>query len=86
MSDEIKVPARVLALAEQIGDQPIAWKEHDDGSIVIVFNSKGKRTFEKESEQDIEEVLTVIHTKADAEAAVSKLTPTHKPQPKKKEK
>lgn len=86
MSDEIKVPARVLALAEQIGDQPLAWKEHDDGSIVIVFNSKGKRTFVKESEEDIAEVLTVIHTKAEAEEAVAKLTPTHTPKPKRKEK
>jgi hypothetical protein len=86
MPDEIKVPARVLALAEQIGDQAIAWKEHDDGSIVIVFNSKGKQTFSKDSEEEFEEVLTVIHTKADAEAAVAKLTPTHTPKPKRKEK
>lgn len=86
MSDEIKVPARVLALADQVGDQPIAWKEHDDGSVVIVFNSKGKRTFLRESVEEVETVLTVIHTKADAEAAVSKLTPTHTPKPKRKEK
>lgn len=47
------IPARVAALAAQIGDEPIAWKEHTDGSIVIVFCNKGKRTFEKESEIDI---------------------------------
>lgn len=85
MSDEIKVPARVLALAKQVSDQPIAWKEHDDGSVVIVFNSKGKRTFLRESVEEVDAVLTVIHTKADAEEAVAKLTPRRTPKPKSKE-
>lgn len=79
--DAVKVPLRVLALAEQIGDEPIAWKEHEDGSIVIVFNSKGKRAFLKDAEQ-FEEVLTVIHTKAEAEEVVKTLTPHHEPKPK----
>jgi hypothetical protein len=72
--------ARVLALAKEIGDEPIAWVEHEDGSILIVFNQKGKRTFEKESE--IEEAFTVIHTKAEAEEVVKTLTPKHEPKPK----
>jgi hypothetical protein len=77
MSDEIKIPARVLALAEQIGDIPLAWNEHEDGSIVIVFNSKGKQAFEPEKKP-------IIHTKADAVEAVATLTPKHEPKPKRK--
>ena len=42
------IPARVLALAKLIDDEPIDWKEREDGSIVIVFCNKGKRTFEPE--------------------------------------
>ena len=42
------IPARVLALAKQINDEPIAWNEREDGSIVIVFCNKGKHTFEPE--------------------------------------
>ena len=45
MTDK-KIPARVAALAAQVGDTPLDWKEREDGSIVIVFNSKGKQTFE----------------------------------------
>lgn len=48
MEQEKKIPARVAALAAQVGDTPLDWKEREDGSIVIVFNSKGKRTFEPE--------------------------------------
>ena len=43
MTDHI--PARVLALAAQINDEPLAWNEHADGSIVIVFSNKGKHLF-----------------------------------------
>jgi hypothetical protein len=44
MADQI--PARVAALAAQIGDEPIAWNERTDGSITIVFCNKGKHTFD----------------------------------------
>jgi hypothetical protein len=85
MPEEIQVPPRVLALAEKFGDTPVAWKEHEDGSITIVFCNKGKQTFEKTAEiEEVEEVLTVITTKAEAEEAVGRLTPTHKPSPKRK--
>jgi predicted transcriptional regulator len=82
MSDEIKTPSRVLAIAEQFGDTPIAWREHENGSVTIVFNSKGKHKFEKEGEEEIAEVLTVIRTNSEAEQVVKTLTPSHKPQPK----
>lgn len=45
MADDKTIPPRVMELAAQIGDTPLAWKEHEDGSIVIVFGSKGKQTF-----------------------------------------
>ena len=80
-----KIPARVLALAEQIKDKPLAWIEHADGSITIVFCNKGKRLFEKESEKEIA-FTDVIHTNEDAQEVVQTLAPTHKPSPKKKEK
>lgn len=44
-----KIPARVAALAEKIGDSVLDWKEYPNGDITIVFNSKGKRTFQRES-------------------------------------
>lgn len=40
------IPARVMALAKVVEDTPIAWKEYDNGSIVIVFANKGKRIFD----------------------------------------
>lgn len=49
MSEEKKMPARVITLAEQVGDTPLDWKEYKDGTIVIVFNSKGKLTFQPET-------------------------------------
>lgn len=66
-----KIPARVQALADQVGDQVVAWNEKEDGSVVIVFNSKGKQTFEKI------EFEKFIHTKAEAEQVVKTL-PHHK--------
>jgi hypothetical protein len=78
MADEIKPPAIVLALAAKVNGVPYSWRE-DEQEIVIVLKDGRKIKFLHES-------VPVIHTKADAEAAVSKLTPTHKPQPKKKEK
>ncbi len=80
--EETKIPARVIALAEQFGDTPLSWREHEDGSITIVFNSKGKHKFQKQGEEEIAEVLTIIHTKSEAEQAVKTLTPSHRPQPK----
>jgi len=71
------VPARVQAIADKIGDAPLAWNEKEDGSIVIVFNTKGKQTFEKVSE--VEETFDhVIHTKAEAEEVVKTLPPRRK--------
>lgn len=46
--DDRKIPARIAALAAQVGDTPLDWKEREDGSIVIVFCNKGKKTFEPE--------------------------------------
>ena len=81
MSEEIEIPDRVRAIAEQVGDTPLSWKEHEDGTITVVFNSKGKRVFDK-LPPSIGEVITVIHTNSEAEEAVKTLTPSHKPQPK----
>ena len=95
-ADGDKPPARVLALAAQIEDEPLAWNEHDDGSITIVFCNKGKRTFVAEpiTETEIpslEEQIwyskpPIIHTNEEAQEAVKTLAPTHKPHPKRKEK
>jgi len=85
MTDEIQVPARALALSEKIGDAPISWKEHDDGSVTIVFCNKGKQKFEKiEQLEEIAESYTVIRTKAEAEEVVKTLTPKHEPSPKRR--
>jgi hypothetical protein len=73
------IPARVLALAKEIDDQPLAWNEREDGSVVIVFCNKGKLTFEPEKK-----LPKIIHTKQEAEAVVADMTPAHTPQPKKK--
>ena len=48
---EIKIPARVQALAEKAGGNPIAWNGKADGSIVIVFEDGRKLTFEPEPMQ-----------------------------------
>lgn len=74
------IPARVLALAKQINDEPIAWSEREDGSIVIVFNQKGKQTFEPEKPLP----RPIIHTNEEAQAVVQTLTPAHTPKPKRK--
>ena len=74
------IPARVKALALQIGDEPIAWNEREDGSIVIVFNQKGKQTFEPEKALP----RPIIHTNEEAKAVVETLTPAHTPKPKRK--
>lgn len=74
------IPARVKALALQIGDEPIAWNEREDGSIVIVFNQKGKQTFEPEKPLP----RPIIHTNEEAQAVVQTLTPAHTPKPKRK--
>lgn len=76
------IPARVLALAKQINDEPIAWNERADGSIVIVFNQKGKQTFEPEKPLP----RPIIHTNEEAQAVVETLTPAHTPRPKRKPK
>lgn len=74
------IPARVAALAAQINDEPIAWNERADGSIVIVFNQKGKQTFLPE---------TVLPAKAEEREAKQR-TPAPDPvtvkTPKRKEK
>ncbi len=75
------IPARVKALALQIGDEPIAWNEREDGSIVIVFNQKGKQTFEPEVKAELPKI---IHTNEEAKAVVETLTPAHTPKPKRK--
>lgn len=86
------IPARVKALALLIGDEPIAWKEREDGSIVIVFNQKGKRVFELEEQAAIlprpimHSIHSVIHTNEEAQAVVETLTPAHTPKPKRKPK
>lgn len=72
------IPARVKALALQIGDEPIDWNEREDGSIVIVFNQKGKRIFDKVPELP----RPIIHTNEEAQAVVETLTPAHTPKPK----
>lgn len=68
-----RVPARVQAIADKIGDVPLAWNEKEDGSIIIVFNSKGKQTFAK-----VEEFEHIIHTKAEAQEVVKTLPPRTK--------
>lgn len=80
-----KIPARVLAIAEKVQDEPLAWKEHADGSVTIVFCNKGKRLFQKESETEIPAFEDVIRTNEDAQDAIQTLAPTHKPSPKRKE-
>jgi hypothetical protein len=79
LADGDQTPARVLAIAEQIGDQAIAWHEYPDGHIVIVFNQKGKQTFDPEKK-----LPNIIHTNKEAQAVVETLTPHLPPQPKKK--
>jgi hypothetical protein len=81
-----KIPARVLAIAEKVQDEPLAWKEHADGSVTIVFCNKGKQTFEANQVIEVPAFENVIHTNEDAQEAVQTLAPTHKPSPKKKEK
>lgn len=79
------IPARVLALAKLIDDEPIAWSEREDGSIVIVFNQKGKQTFEPEIKPE-PLPRPIIHTNEEAQAVVQTLTPAHTPKPKRKTK
>jgi len=79
LADGDPTPARVLAIAEQIGDQAIAWRECENGNIVIVFNQKGKQTFDPEKK-----LPNIIHTNKEAQAVVETLTPHLPPQPKKK--
>lgn len=47
MAEEIKFPARILALAEQVKGNPIAYSENDE-RIVIVFEDGRKLTFFKD--------------------------------------
>jgi hypothetical protein len=53
MAEEIKIPAQVLALAEQSATErvphpnPIAWKEYPD-KWVVVFEDGRKMTFGKD--------------------------------------
>lgn len=47
MAEEIKFPARILALAEQVKGVPLAYHE-DDERIVIVFVDGRKLTFYKD--------------------------------------
>lgn len=41
------IPAHVAEIAKQIADEPLSWREHENGTITIVFANKGKRTFDK---------------------------------------
>jgi len=82
---ETRIPARVMALAAKIGDEPIAWSvEGEDGSITIVFCNKGKMKFLAEPVVEPEVFETVIHTNEEAQEAVKTLAPTHKPNPKRR--
>ena len=86
---EVRIPGRVLALAALIGDEPIGWSpEREDGSITIVFRSKGKMRFEPEPtiEPEVPSFEPIIHTNEDAQEVVKTLTPTHEPSPKKRRK
>jgi len=86
LADGDRVPARVAAIAAQIGDEAIAWNEHEDGTVVIVFNQKGKRTFERDFEILVPNKVfakPAIHTNEDAQEAVETLTPARAPKPKK---
>ena len=79
LTDGDKPSARVLAIAKRIGDEAIAWHEYEDGHVVIVFNQKGKQSFEPEKK-----LPNIIHTNKEAQAVVETLTPHLPPQPKKK--
>lgn len=48
--DALRFPARVHALAQTVNGEALAYREHDDGSIVIVFTDGRKLTFDKVSE------------------------------------
>ena len=73
------LPARIAAIATHIGDKAIAWNEREDGSVVIVFNQKGKQTFEKDYKIPVKEFAKpVIHTKQEAVETVESLPPKHK--------
>lgn len=67
-----RVPARVQVIADKIGDAPLAWNEKENGDIIIVFNTKGKQTFESIPFEK------AIHTKQEAEEAVKSLPPRKK--------
>ena len=83
------IPARVLAIAEKIEDSPLDWKENNDGSIVIIFQNKGKLMFMPDFGADDPiphpAFSGVIYTNEDAQEAVKTLAPA-KPKNKKKEK
>lgn len=87
LADGDPTPARVLAIAEQIGDQAVAWSERENGNIVIVFGMKGKQTFTKDFEIEkpgkVFAPRSVIHTNQEAQAVVETLTPPHTPRPRK---
>ena len=55
---EIKIPARIQALAEKAGGNPIAWNGKADGSIVIVFEDGRKLTFEPMSSPKLDALST----------------------------
>lgn len=74
------IPARVKALALQIGDEPIDWNERKDGSIVIVFCNKGKQTFLPET------VLPAADNEQEAESRTPAPDPATLKTPKRKEK
>jgi hypothetical protein len=49
MADDVRIPPRVQALADQANGTPLAWKEHET-TIVIVFVDGRKLTFDKVAE------------------------------------
>ena len=73
------IPARVAAIAAHIEDIPDAWNEKEDGSVVIVFSTKGKQTFERTYQVHVQEFAKpIIHTKAEAEEVAQTLPPKAK--------
>ncbi len=75
------IPARVAALAAWIADEPLSWREREDGSIVIVFNQRGKLTFDKDFEikthnQILTPEIPAVLPAKDDEPLVEQRTPT----------
>lgn len=75
VADGDPIPERVKKVAELIGSDPLAWREKEDGSIVIVFSTKGKHTFPPEPAPEFK---PIIHTRQEAAEVVKTLPPKSK--------